>query len=100
LGKRKKEGKKREKGEKELMKEQKTKRNSFSLFSSLSLSLTVRGPRGLGLVKLLVEGPVRAQALGRAVVGGAAVAAAAAQADDALREGVLERERKKKRTRF
>ena len=51
-------------------------------------------------MKLLVEGPVRAQALGRAVVGGAAVAAAAAQADDALREGVLERERKKKRTRF
>ena len=51
------------------MKEQKTKRNSFSLFSSLSLSLTVRGPRGLGLVKLLVEGPVRDLAGPPAVLG-------------------------------
>ena len=63
------------------MKKKKKKILSSLLFSSL---LTVRGPRGLGLVELLVEGPVRSQALGRAVVGGAAVAAAAAQADDAL----------------
>ena len=54
------------------------------LAASRKKKLTVRGPRGLGLVELLVEGPVRSQAFGRAVVGGAAVAAAAPQADDAL----------------
>ena len=45
---------------------------------------TVCRPRRFRLVELLVEGPLRAQTLGRAVVAGAAVAAAAAQADDAL----------------
>ena len=78
------ERKRRRKGDDE---EEKTL-STLNLFSSLLLFLlflTVRGPRGLGLVELLMEGPVRSQALGRAVVGGAAVAAAAAQADDALK---------------